>query len=205
MSYDKIQLANEALSHLKANKISSFEDGSNESDIVRTHYDTFIAQVFSSYYWGFAQKTHALSRDVSPAVEEKTRLYYKHAFIVPADCKFIRGIYLPHRNLPYKLWTREGDHILSNAEELIARYMTYPVEYSWPGYFRAYAAYMLASLIAEDITGDPTAADRMRVMADGGPQIGHKAGLWHIAANRDAMEYPAQEEAANELIVTRFY
>lgn len=201
MPYDKIQVANEALSLIEANLIHSFDDGTNEADTVNLWYDSFIAEIFSNNYWRFSIKTKALSQD---ADYQEPLLTYKKAFIVPPDCEVILGCYLPDSDRPFKLWTRTGVHILTNVDEIIAQYTTYPAESTWPGYFKAFAATALAAKIATEITGSQDKAKNMYELAYGDGNMGGKGGKWAEAASRDAMAYPKFETLANELVAARF-
>lgn len=199
--YSKLQLANEALSLIEANLISSFDDGTNEADSISLWYNSFIDDVFSSNYWRFAITAKQLSQD---AGYDRPMLGYTRAFIIPAECQVILGCFLPNTDRPFKDWTRTGVHILTNPDEIIAQFTTYPAEETWPGYFKSFAAYALAAKIAKEITGSVDIAKAMKEEAYGPPNTYNKGGRWADAASRDAMAYPKHETLVNELITARF-
>ena len=200
-AYNKLQLANEALSLIEANLISSFDDGTNEANSVNLWYGSFIDDVFSSNYWRFAINTKQLSQD---AGYDKPMLSYTQAFIIPAECQVVLGCFLPNSDSPFKRWTRVGAHILTNAAELVAQFTTYPAEETWPGYFKSFAAYALAAKIAKEITGSVEIAMAMKAEAYGPPNTYNKGGRWADAASKDAMAYPKHEVLMNELLIARF-
>ena len=200
MSYDRIQVANEALSKIRANQIDSFDDGTKAADIMSLHYDTLVAEVFGNYAWTFAKTTKELSRDATYT----PLLRYKHAFIVPAELQTLIGVYRPGSDMPYKDYDIEGGRILTNADRLVARYSAYPDEYLWPGYFRAFFATALAAAVCYDITANQTKATELRQQAYGADSLDGRGGLWARAVNTDAMSKPSQEIDASELIWARF-
>jgi len=54
---DKTGLANLAIRKIGANRISSFDDGSNEADLMKDVYDAIRDEVLEAFPWSFAETT----------------------------------------------------------------------------------------------------------------------------------------------------
>ena len=63
-------IASQALSLLGANTILSFDEGTNEANIINDHYDQFIRNMFSLYPWSFATKKVTLEQYTTDPLNE---------------------------------------------------------------------------------------------------------------------------------------
>ncbi len=202
MATTKIEIASQALGLLRANPISSFDDGSNEADIITLYYDTFIRDIFSRYPWHFATKT----RRLVIAGDEVPLLNYKYAFILPAECKRLIAVYADEGNFvrPFQDYIQEGSYLLTNSDKLYAKYTAYVDENLWPGYFTAYAIHALAALIAIPLTDDPDIEAREQTLAYGTSSEGERGGKFQSAILTDAQQSPPDEMDTDLLIAARF-
>ena len=57
MASSDVDIASQALGLLRANTISSFDDGSNEADIAKLYYPDFAQDILTRYPWNFALKS----------------------------------------------------------------------------------------------------------------------------------------------------
>jgi hypothetical protein len=198
----KIDIASMALGLLEASPISSFDSGTNEADIVKSFYPSFLKKIFSKHPWKFSRKKARLnmSADYVPLNE------YRNAFIVPAECERVVAIYDSkvvgaRPCADYKLM---DGYVLFNHAAAWMEYVYVKDEQFWPGWFIDFAVYALAALIARPVTGKDAIEAAMQAMAYGSPSQTERGGKFAVAATNDAQEAPPEELPADELSISRF-
>lgn len=222
MPYTNIDVANQALTLLEAELITSFAEDKAEAETVNLVYDDVVRSCFAANRWRFSAQVKELSRDrdyKDPIVK------YFYAFVLPPECHQIIGLFRisdipgltpngtppvwPNRAYshgePFKDWTRRGRHIFANTDRLLIEYTTRASEETWPAAFADYVAYSLAARIARVISGSHEIAQALQMEADGGANAGHSAGRLAIAVNDDLQQYPNDGAIeTTELIAARF-
>lgn len=201
MAFSKVELASQALILLRANPISSFDEGSNEADIVKTLYPAFIDDVFSRYPWRFALKKRQFNRS-STAPDAG----YKYAYIIPPEAVWVFAVYNTSKvgARPVQDYDVVGNEIHSNQEEVWGEYTVYKAESNWPSHFKAFAKKALKALLAMPVTDDTELAAQAQVEAYGNPSENEKGGAFGIAAGLDARQNPPEEMPMDELVGARF-
>lgn len=196
-----ITITNQALTLLRANTISSFNDGSNEADIADLYYDDFLKDIFSRYPWSFAQKRAELTVSGTDPVNE-----WDYAHSLPSDNERIIAIFNSDQvgAQPIKRWKRRAGFIDSNEAELWALYVYVVDEADWPGYFIQYAIHALAALLAMPITDDEDVALKWRRVAYGTDEDNERGGKFGVAASADSQQTTPEEVAMPDLIAARF-
>ena len=111
MAIDKISIANQALSKIGAQRISSFGDDINSARVMTSVYDDVRDEVLVTAPWSFAQKRAILAQSADPIVWTDDTMKYKYE--KPVD--FLK---LNSTNIPSALIMVESDGILSDTSGL---------------------------------------------------------------------------------------
>lgn len=201
MPSSEFDVASQALGLLRANAISSFSDGTNESDTASLYYGDFVKDIFGRYPWTFSLQKEKLNQDATAPVNE---WQYRH--ILPAKVETVWAAYNSGQigAKPFKNWDTLGKYIYSNEPEIWAEFTVYVPETQWPSYFSHYAIHAFAALIAMPITDDEKTALRIQEMAYGPPAAKEQGGKFAVAAHIDAKRKPPEVFQANRLIAARF-
>jgi hypothetical protein len=140
MALNDIALCARALIRIGAAPITSFNDGTAESEIAGALYGTVRDALLSSYAWGFASGQVDLSQLSSAPIAD-----YAYAYALPGD--FLRAISAGTggrgRGLNYRI-ARGALH--TNAGAVTLSYIFRPEEEEFPPYFDAA---LIAKLSAE--------------------------------------------------------
>ena len=200
-----IDICSQALSLLRANTISSFDDGSNEANICETHYTDFAEDILTRYPWSFATKKAQLNQDATAPVNE-----YRYAYILPGECLRLWAIYdsdevgaKPVAN--YDVQTIDGGRrVLCDYPALYADYTVYTDEANWPAYFKQFAQYALAALLAMPVTDQPDIADYYHKLAWGNANENETGGKFGVAKSIDSQQKPPEMITSSPLIEARF-
>lgn len=156
MASSPIQICNIALSHLGANPIISFQDGTPESNLCNTLYDQARQKVLEDAEWSFATARRELAKSstVPP-------FGYSSQFKAPSDClkvleAFDKGTVSsnPETSPNGTQWELESGYIMCDADIVLIRYtkdVTDTALFS-AGYVQTLAAY-LAYQMAGKLTG----------------------------------------------------
>lgn len=140
MALTDIAICSKALLKIGANIISSFDEGTAESEVSTNLYPQIRDALLSSHPWSFAIAQTNLPRLASTPVAD-----YKYAYKLPSD--FIRvlsaGDNVRSRGLEYKIIE---DRLHTNRAEVVLTYIFRPDEKSYPPFF--YSC-LIARLAAE--------------------------------------------------------
>lgn len=196
-----IDIINQALTLLRANTITSLNDGSEEADIATIYYDDFKKDIFSRYPWSFAKKKAALTVDGTDPVNE-----WDYSHQIPTDMERLIAIYNSSAvgAKPMKAWKRHGQYIHSDEATLYAQYIFEVDEADWPGYFKQYAIHALAALLAIPVTDDEQVAAYWRRQAYGLDEENERGGKFGVAASADAQADTPEEINMPDLVAARF-
>jgi hypothetical protein len=194
-----IDVASQALGLCRANPISSFNEGTNEADIISLYYDTFIKDIFTRHTWSFSIAERQINQDAEYDGGE-----YKYAYIIPSDCLRVSSVYSDNQGSITKDFRIQGDRILTNNNKCFVKYSRYIDEDNWDGAFMQYAIHALASLICLPLTDDENLANLLTIKAYGNPSDGHNGGLFGVAKQIDAQQSPIDLLDVNEISGARF-
>jgi len=83
---NKVEIANFALSNIRAKEIQSFTEASIEAEAIANRYDQARLYVLRAFPWNFANKYEAL------APSSETVIKYTQVYAYPNDCLQIKGL-----------------------------------------------------------------------------------------------------------------
>lgn len=204
MASSDIDIASQAMGLLRANTISSFDEGTNEADISKLYYGDFAQDILTRYPWSFATKKRRINQTTSPLNE------WRYAHIIPAEALRVWAVYnsgavgaKPINN--YDIQAPDGSRvIMSNNPDLWLEYTVYTAESNWPGYFTHFAIHAFAALTAMPVTDDENLANYFSVKAYGNPSEGGNGGKYAKAVATDALQKPSDEILQSPFIDARF-
>lgn len=160
MALNDVALCSRALIRLGAAPITSFLDGTAESEIAGALFGPTRDALLSSYSWSFATGQMVLTETVDAPIAD-----YQSAFALPND--YLRAISAGTggrgRGLNYRI-SRGALH--TNAESVILSYIFRPEEEEFPPYFDMALISRLSAEFCIPITENTSRADALARMAD---------------------------------------
>lgn len=160
MALSDVALCSRALIRLGAAPISSFDDGTAESEIAGALFGSVRDSLLSAYGWSFASGQVALNHLETPPVAD-----YQHAFQLPSD--FLRalsaGVGGRGRGLNYRI-SRNVLH--TNADAVTLTYIFRPQEEEFPPYFDAVLIAKLSAEFCIPVTENTSRAETLFRLAD---------------------------------------
>ena len=155
-----IGLCSRALVKIGARPITSFSDGSAESEIASLLYEPARDAVLSSYAWSFSTGQVQLTRLGAAPVAD-----YAYTYQLPND--FLRAISAGQggrgRGLRFRIFR---DTLQTDAEEVILTYIFRAAEEECPSYFDTVVIARLAAEFCIPLTENTSRADVIIKMAD---------------------------------------
>lgn len=135
-----IEICSTALVKLGASPISSFSDGTAESDVAAKLYPVTRDGLLAAYPWSFTIAQAVLTAESATPTAD-----YAHSFALPSDCLRVlsAGIGKSGRGLDYRV---QGAKLLADAESLTLTYQRSVTESELPAFF---ASVLIARLAAE--------------------------------------------------------
>ncbi|MAQ71598.1 MAG: hypothetical protein CL565_05335 [Alphaproteobacteria bacterium] len=160
MALNDVALCSRALIRIGAQPISSFVDGTAESEIAGALFGPTRDAILSAYGWSFATGQVALNRlETSPVAD------YSYAYELPSD--FLRALSAGTggrgRGLNFRI-ARGALH--TNSEKVILTYLFRPEEEEFPPYFDAALISRMAAEFTIPLTESTTRAEAMFKMAE---------------------------------------
>ncbi len=159
MALSDIGLCSRALIRIGAAPITSFFDGTAESEIAGALFAPIRDALLSAYAWSFASGQIALSELLTEPVAD-----YDHAWQLPAD--FLRalsaGTGTKGRGLNYRI-ARGALH--TNSEAVILTYIFRPEEEEFPPYFDQALISRLAAEFTIPVTENTSRAEALYALA----------------------------------------
>jgi hypothetical protein len=160
MALDDIGLCARALIKFGVHPITSFSDGTTESEIAGLLYAPIRDAVLSSFPWNFATRQAQLTRLSTPPLAD-----YHYAYQLPND--FLRALssgYGGHgRGINYRLSKNE---LQSDSSEILLTYIFRPDESTFPPFFNSLLITRLASEFCLPLTENVTRAEALAKQAD---------------------------------------
>lgn len=191
MAASKFDICNQALRHVSARTITSFSDGTAESDQCDEHYEATLLELLQEYPWNWAAAL--VSMTSTTAVDGWT-----YAFSLPND--FVRQIWVASNSngLGSATFPRErrGRLILTDSSVTWLRYVYKHLDTQhYPPNFEQALAYRLASKFAPAIKRSNTSASAMFDKAE--MHLG-------LAKSADAMEEPFKPHPESSWVTSRY-
>jgi hypothetical protein len=160
MALNDVALCSRALIRIGAAPITSFADGTAESEIAGALFAPVRDALLSAYAWSFATGQIALSQlMVNPVAD------YSHAFQLPTD--YLRalsaGTGTKGRGLNYRI-ARGALH--TNSDSVVLTYVFRPEEEEFPPYFDQALITRLAAEFTIPITESTTRAEALYRLAE---------------------------------------
>lgn len=153
MALNDVGLCSRALIKIGAKPITSFLDGSAESEVAGLLYEPARDAVLSSYAWSFATGQLQLTRLEAPPVAD-----YQYAYQLPND--FLRALSAGNggrgRGLNFRIFR---DVLHTNAEDVILTYIFRATEEEWPPYFDTAIIARLAAEFCIPLTENTSRSD----------------------------------------------
>lgn len=160
MALSDIALCSRALIRIGAAPVTSFSDGTAESEIAGALYAPVRDALLSAYGWSFATGQVALAELQEPPLAD-----YQKAFQLPAD--FLRALSAgtggKGRGLNFRI-ARNAVH--TNSREILLTYIFRPEEEEFPPYFDAALIARLAAEFTIPVTENTSRAETMYRLAE---------------------------------------
>lgn len=160
MALDDIGLCARALARIGVHPITSFADGTTESEIAGLLYAPIRDAVLSSYPWNFATRQVTLIRLATPPNGD-----YQYAYQLPND--FLRAISAGSggkgRGVHYRISRNE---LHTDANEVLLTYIFRPDETGFPPYFDAVLITRLAAEFCLPLTENTSRADLLSRLSE---------------------------------------
>lgn len=156
MTETNISISNKALIKCGAGTIASFTEGSHESNVCSTMYETTKKGLLYYTFWNFAIIKQAMNR----LNETPTDKNFTYAHSLPGDIIRIKSVFNDEGRYldDYKV---EGQKIYSNDQTLFLEYVQNMDEDKFPVFFVEALVAKVAYEINEAITGIGTLNDRL--------------------------------------------
>lgn len=143
-SSNDIDISSSALLLVGASGITSFTDGTTESDLASRLYEDTATSVFSATTWRFATTQHRLNRLTAPPLGR-----WDVAWELPTDCLTVRAVSLNDHPIAFE---RYDNHIytkrISDTMEPTLDYVRRVPTEQWPAYFVKAVIHALAAEFA---------------------------------------------------------
>lgn len=160
MALNDVALCSRALIRIGATPITSFNDGTSESEIAGALYGQARDALLSAYGWSFATGQLELNR-----LEQAPLADYAYAFELPND--FLRAISAGTggrgRGLNFRI---SNGALHTNVDKVILTYIFRPQEASLPPYFDTALIVRLAAEFTIPMTESTSRAEIMFRMAE---------------------------------------
>lgn len=160
MAISAIALCSRALLKLGASSITSFDEGTVESEIAANLYAPVRDGMLSSHPWNFATAQTTLAKLAAKPLAD-----HAHAFQLPVD--FLRalsaGTKSSSRGLQYRLSERR---LHSNADSVVLTYIFRPDEIIFPPFFDQALIARLSAEFCIPLTDSTTRAEMFFKLAE---------------------------------------
>jgi hypothetical protein len=197
-----ISICSDALILLGAKPISSFNDGTDESNTCDRLYPDVRDMTISMYPWSFSYKKVLLSRLITTPT---TEWEYEHQ--MPGDrLGNPRSVVISSEAnaRPIKDFEIIGDKLMSNETTIYIDYPYQTPEFAMPQYFVQLLKYMMAWHLAYPVTEQQDKAVYWQGVAVGSPSENGRGGYFRQAMNMDSYGQPTQVIEDYALVAVRF-
>tara|TARA_R110000868_G_scaffold234986_1_gene488713 strand:- start:13636 stop:14250 length:615 start_codon:yes stop_codon:yes gene_type:complete len=156
MALSKYDICSQSLIKCGAETISSFTDGTHESNVCSVMYDTTKKSLLYYSFWNFAIRKVQLNRLNETPTDAK--FLYAHSLV--GDIIRTRSVFNEFGQADYT-YKKEGQKIFSNNKNAFLEYVSNIDETNMPSFFVEALVSKLATEINEAITGSGTLTVRL--------------------------------------------
>lgn len=197
-----ISICSDALILLGAKPISSFNDGTDESNTCDRLYPDVRDMTISMYPWSFSYKKVLLSRLITTPTTE-----WEYEYQLPGDrLGNPRSVVVSSEAnaRPIKDFEIIGDKLMTNETTIYIDYPYQTPEFAMPQYFVQLLKYMMAWHLAYPVTEQQDKAVYWQGVAVGSPSENGRGGYFRQAMNMDSYGQPTQVIEDYALVAVRF-
>jgi len=176
-----IQICSDALLLLGANPISSFTEGTDESNICDRLYPDIKIRTLTMYPWSFSFKKVQLARLITTPTNE-----YRYEYQLPSDIIGRPNAVYDTDDVganPRREYRLMGSKLLTDYDSVYIDYQYNVPEYALPHYFVQLLKYQMAWHLAMPITDQTDKSDYWRTIAEGTPGENGRGGYMRQAMN----------------------
>tara|TARA_R110000868_G_scaffold87671_1_gene244962 strand:+ start:743 stop:1336 length:594 start_codon:yes stop_codon:yes gene_type:complete len=156
MTETNISISNKALVKCGAETIASFTEGTHESNVCSTMYETTKQGLLYYTFWNFAVAKQSLNL----LAETPTDAGFTYAHSTPGDVIRIKSVFDTNGD-SIEDYSVEGQKIYSNTQTLFLEYIQDMDEQYFPVFFIEALVSKMAYEINEAITGIGSLSDRL--------------------------------------------
>lgn len=196
-----LKVCSDALLMLGAKSISSFNEGTDASNICDRIYPDLKKSTLQSYPWSFTFKKVQLAQTINTPVNQ-----YRYEYQLPSDrLGTIRRAYNSTQvgARTFTDWVIQGDKLLTNELAVVIDYQYLPTESEMPSYFIQLLKYMMAWHLADPITDQISKTQYWQNIATGGPVENNRGGFFRTAMVIDGQGNTTQSFEDFSLIAVR--
>lgn len=155
-----IKVCSRALILIGEEGISSFTDGTAQSDVADAMYEDIARTALTNSRWRFATQQAQLNRLATAPTGR-----FNAAYQLPADLLMLSAVTVGDHPIKYDTY---GDKVFCDADEqdvLIADYIYRADEADWPPFFTVAVEYAMAAVFAVSIARDSSMSQMMEQKA----------------------------------------
>lgn len=155
-----IKVCSRALILIGEEGISSFTDGTAQSDVADAMYEDIARTALTNSRWRFATQQSQLSRLVAAPTGR-----FNAAYQLPGDLLMLSAVTVGDHPIKYDTY---GDKVFCDADQqdvLIADYIYRADEADWPAFFTVAVEYAMAAVFAVSIARDSQMSQMMEQKA----------------------------------------
>lgn len=196
---ERLTIVNRARSFMAAGRLNNEEDQAALTSL--EIYDMVVEDILSKRDWSFSTPVAQLSRLVDPPGPDSA---WAFQYALPADrIGPLKAVYAcKDWSRPYKCWELRdmggGTRLLTDAEQIFARYPRLTTMQHWPGYFRLLIAKACSAHYALSIREDQALHLRLMAIVYGAPEEGGVGGMVADAMVADSQGRPSPELKMDE-------
>jgi hypothetical protein len=154
MAKTGIEICSTALVMIGAQPITSFEDGTTESNVAKNLYEDTVRDLLTRHRWRFASGQAQISRRSESPLDG-----WDSAYQLPADMLCLHNLKVNGHSVAYDRYQNLAYCNADEADQVIADYTFRADEDLWPPYFVSLVEMYLASLFAYSVANQVQTAD----------------------------------------------
>ena len=184
-----IDICSQALILLGEKPISSFEDGTDASQICSALYPQFKNMLLTVHKWRVTMSKRQLSRLSAAPINE-----WSYAYQLPSDLFSLKAVLNSLDTSPAEVTDFEifGRELHTDEGTIVLEYQIETDEADWPPYLVRLAVYGFAAEIAPSVTDQVSAAEVWEFKAWGTPGERMQGGYFAVAKSIDSQGSPPQ-------------
>jgi hypothetical protein len=196
-----LKVCSDALLLLGARPISSFNEGTDSSNLCDRLYPDIKRTSLQMYPWSFSFKKVQLARTINTPVNQ-----YKYEYQLPSDMLgAVRRAFSSNAVGvgSFTDWTIQGDKLLTNAESIFIDYQFSVNEDKMPSYFIQFLKYMMAWHLSGPISDQVEKTQYWQTVAVGSPGENNRGGFFRTATSMDGQGQTSSSFEDFSLIAVR--